>query len=293
VAVLLRSAADWIHDHSHLSHGACMVIVVVTLTAILVGNVYLFGVSFASQIDQLKSSIGQAREQILRYSDQFGWSRGLLDGNTSAVLSQAPGAVSGTIHFIGLFIVMLMVGLYAAANPDLYLKGFVRLFPVHLRRDVAATMTAIATALRWWLAGQMISMAVVGVLTTLGLWSMGVPLPFTLGFLTAVLNFIPNIGAILSAGLAALLGLTVSVHLAGYVLILYVCIQAFEAYLLTPMIQQRAVELPPALTITVQAIMGLLVGGLGLALAAPLTVVGIVLVRRFHLNGDQAGRRAA
>lgn len=293
-AILLRAAADGIHAHTRFSHGACLGIVVITLIAILAGNIWLFGVTFASQVDQLKISLLRAREQIVVYAARYEWSRNLLDShNTEAVFSRAPGAVSGFIRLVGSFILMTMVGLYTAANPDLYRRSFIRLFPVRARAHVNDTLLAIACALRWWLAGQMISMVVVGVLTTAGLWLLGVPLPFTLGFLTAVLNFIPNIGAILSASLAAVLGLTVSAPLAGYVLLLYVVIQSFEAYLLTPLIQQRAVQLPPGLTITVQALMGVLLGGLGLALAAPLTVVGIVLTRKFHLKQDLGRRDAA
>ena len=81
--------------------------------------------------------------------------------------------------------------------------------------------------------------------------------------------------------------------LAAYTLVLYLVIQSFEAYLITPLIQQRVVQLPPGLTLTVQAIMGVLAGGAGLALAAPLTVVGIVLTRKFHFKQDLGKRRAA
>jgi predicted PurR-regulated permease PerM len=294
LAILLRSLADFIHEHSRLSHGVCIFIVVAALTVTIIGNIWLFGVNFAGQVDQLKTSILKARDQVEGYAARYEWSRNLLVGarNGEAVFSRAPGAVSGFIRFVASCILMAMVGLYTAANPELYERAFIRLFPAPARPEVKETLVATASALRWWLAGQMVSMIVVGTLTTGGLWLLGVPLPFTLGFLTALLNFIPNVGAILSAVLAALLALTVSAPLAGYVLLLYVVIQAFEAYLLTPLIQQRAVELPPGLTITVQALMGVLVGGLGLALAAPLTVVGIVLTRKFHLKQD-LGRRSA
>src|SRR5262245_17325504 len=76
-SILLRAAADAIQAHSRLSHGACLVIVVITLAAILVGNIWLFGVNFASQVDQLKISILHARDEIAEYAARYEWTRNL------------------------------------------------------------------------------------------------------------------------------------------------------------------------------------------------------------------------
>ena len=198
------------------------------------------------------------------------------------MVSRATSAVSSTVHFFAALILMVCVAMYTASNPTIYLNGFIKLIPANRRAQVAGALHAVGNALRWWLLGQVISMAVVGSLTTIGLWMLGVPLPVTLGFLTALLNFIPNFGAILSAGLAASLALTKGPDVALYTLVLFVFIQGFEAYVLTPLIQQRAVSLPPALTITVQALLGVAVGAVGIALAAPATVVGLVLVKRLR-----------
>jgi predicted PurR-regulated permease PerM len=127
-------------------------------------------------------------------------------------------------------------------------------------------------------------MAVVGTTTTLGLWLLGVPLALTLGLLAALFGFVPYIGPLVAAIPALLLALMNGPQLALYVLLLYLTIQLIESYILTPIVEQQAVSLPPALTITVMLLLGVLVGGLGLALAAPLTACVLVLIKMLYVE---------
>lgn len=127
-------------------------------------------------------------------------------------------------------------------------------------------------------------MILIGSLTTAGLWLLDVPLALTFGVLSALFTFIPNIGPPLAILPAILLALTLSPTRALYVLLLYLVIQTVESYLLTPLLQQRVVSLPPALTISAQILMAVLLGGLGLALATPLTAVSLVLVKMLYVE---------
>jgi predicted PurR-regulated permease PerM len=145
--------------------------------------------------------------------------------------------------------------------------------------------------LQWWLIAKLIAMVFVGGLTWLGLWLLGIGMPLTLAVLAALLTFIPNLGPIIAAVPAVLIGLLDGPATAVWVVVLYVAIQTIESYILTPLLQQQAVSLPPALTITTQLVMAVFVGGIGLALATPLTVVVLVLVRSLYVQdmlGDEA-----
>ncbi len=124
--------------------------------------------------------------------------------------------------------------------------------------------------LQWWLIGQVFLMLVIGVLIGLGLWLLKVPLALALAILAGLLTFIPYLGPILSAVPAVLFALTESPTLAFYVALLYIGVQTVESYLLEPIVQRKTVYLPPALTIFSQVVLGVLVGGLGVALALPL-----------------------
>ncbi len=191
--------------------------------------------------------------------------------------------------------VVCFVGLYLALDTGLNKRGFVRLFPPGYRARATQILDELGRVLGWWLIGRGISMAATGILTGLGLWLLGIPLALTLALLAAVLTFVPYVGAIVSAIPALLLGLVHSPTMVLYVAILYVVVQLVEGYLLTPLIQQETVALPPALTIASLVLFGALFGPLGLMLGTPLAAVGLVLVRMAYVEdvleqGDVLGQ---
>jgi predicted PurR-regulated permease PerM len=127
-------------------------------------------------------------------------------------------------------------------------------------------------------------MLAIGILTWIGLSILGVPLALTLGILTALLTFIPNIGPVLSVIPAALLAFSQDPIKAIYVVLLYIGVQVIESNLITPWIERQTIKLPPALTISMQLILSIFVGGLGLVLATPLVAAGIVLVQMLYIE---------
>jgi predicted PurR-regulated permease PerM len=152
------------------------------------------------------------------------------------------------------------------------------------RARVEEVLQEVGTTLGHWLVGRLVSMGIIGGITTVGLWLIGVPLAPALGLLAALAEFVPNIGPFLAFVPALLLALTESTTRALAVLLLYLSVQGFESYVLTPLVEKQAVELPPALTITAQVLMAVLAGGLGLALATPLAAAVLVLVQRLYIE---------
>lgn len=134
-------------------------------------------------------------------------------------------------------------------------------------------------------------MLMISVVSYLGLLLLDIPLALMLATLAGILTFIPNIGPVISAIPAILLAFTQSPMTALYVFLLYVVIQTIESYLITPLIQQRAVSLPPVLTLSSQVVLGSTLGLLGLILATPLTAAALVLVKLIYVEnvlGDDA-----
>ena len=144
-------------------------------------------------------------------------------------------------------------------------------------RDSAAT-------LRRWVTGRLLGMVILGGVTALGLWVLGVPLPLALGVLTGILCLIPNFGPLLSLVPPVVLAIGGDADNAGWslalqVVLLFLAIQTLESYVLTPLIEKKAVELPPAALIVAQIFGGALVGLLGVLLAAPVLAVVLRLRR--------------
>ena len=128
-------------------------------------------------------------------------------------------------------------------------------------------------------------MIVAGGFTWLGLWALGVPLAGLLATIIGLLNFIPVLGPVIGGIPAVLLAMTEDPMLGLWVVGLIIAVQTIEGNFLTPMVQSRTADLPPALLLIVQVLTGALFGLLGVALAAPLSALGLVLVRRAYVEG--------
>jgi predicted PurR-regulated permease PerM len=301
LAVFLRSLAEWLSAHTPLSVGWSLTLVILFLLEGAGIGVSLLGPSIMNSFDQLTQIIPQALERIQDFISKHGMIKkqlleDFLQSSKKTLITQdmfarMAGIFSNIIGLIVGIVVILANGLYFSAEPKIYTHSAVRLISPSKRERVRAVLTELGRALRWWLAGRIIAMIVGGVLTWAGLFLLSVPAAAALAFLAMMLGFIPNIGPILAAVPAILAGgMQGGLITALYVALLYIAVQFFEGYLVTPLVQQRTVSIPPALTLTVQLMMGFAFGILGLLLATPLAVVILVLVQMLYLEdilGDQ------
>jgi predicted PurR-regulated permease PerM len=202
--------------------------------------------------------------------------------------SRVAGAAGLTLGIAGDTLLLLLVGVFIAAEPQLYRRGLVRLVPIAHRPAVDRALgdRALGTCgrgLRGWLKGQAISMAFVGIATGVGLWLLGIPLALVLGLLAALLDFVPFFGPIVSGALAVLLALSQGPSAALHVALLAFAIQQVEGNLVVPLVQRHTVQLPPALgVVSVVAVAGLF-GLTGVLMATPLAVVVMLLVKELYV----------
>jgi predicted PurR-regulated permease PerM len=181
-------------------------------------------------------------------------------------------------------LVVLFVGIFFAAAPGTYVSGLLHLFPKARREPTREILEKIGCTLRYWLVGQITAMVIVGLVTWAGLALLGVRLAVGLGVLAGLLEFIPTVGPILSGVPAVLIALLDSPQKALYVALLYMGIQFAENHLLTPLVQRRAVDLPPALTVLALLLLATLFGFLGLLFAVPVTAALFVLVQEAYVK---------
>ncbi len=292
LAILLRTLSGYLHRWTGLSERLSLAAVVLLLVIIVSVAGWLVAPSISLQLDQLSQKLPESLARLKSTATHSGWGRwlfaqefapqSLLPGKD--LVQRTTGIVSRTIGALFSLLVLLFLALYVAAEPRLYTRGFLHLLPKNRREQGRRTLEAVEEALRRWIFATMFSMTVIGVLTWLGLWLLGVPLALTLAVIAGLLNAIPNFGPILSVVPAALLALLQSPASAGYVILLYLGIQHFETYLLTPLVQRKAVSLPPALLILSQVLMGILTGTLGVILAAPLLVTALVTIQTLYVR---------
>lgn len=289
LAIILRAMADWVQEHTRLSHNGAYATVVCGL-AILISLIGWFIVpSVISQTAQILHIIPHSIGQAKKYLDQRAWGRHVVEFVQRAMKSGNFGAkfatiIHGMMDAVGAAVVVAVVGVYGGANPKGYGEGLLHLVPEAHRQQYRELAEEIVYTLKWWILGQLVPMVVLGIASMIGLSLLGVPLAFTLGLFTGFMIFIPYLGALLSEIPAVLVALSVSGTTAIYVIILYLGVHAMEGYILTPLVQKRAVRLLPIVTILAQFLMWILTGLLGVAIATPLTAAIWVVIKKMYLH---------
>jgi predicted PurR-regulated permease PerM len=289
IALLLHDFSSQLSRISPLTQGWALLLTVLTMLAVIASLAWyaaplVFGqaMQFAERTPRALDALDAWLAAWLGFAPAFSF-RDMLPG-PQAVLGTVPTILNTTFGLLGSFVVLLALGIYLAAHPTLYRDGLVRLFATSRRAAVCDTLDELGHVLRRWLRGQMIAMIAVGVMAYAALTILGVPLAFGLAVLTALLEFVPYLGPIVAAVPVVLVALTESWELALYALLAYVAIQMFEGYLLVPLIQERAVFVPPALILFSQVLFGVLFGLVGIVLATPLIAAVVLLVRRRYVE---------
>jgi predicted PurR-regulated permease PerM len=176
-------------------------------------------------------------------------------------------------------VLVLFLAIYLAVDPSIYRRGLLRLMPRRNRPQADKVLGAIAGTLRKWLVTQLIAMVVIGAVTTAVLLTLKVRAAIPLGILAGLLEFVPTLGPILSALPAIAMGFVDSPQKALAVAVAYMGIQFLENHLLIPILMKEGIDLPPALTIVMQALMAIVFGILGLLVAVPLLATIMIAVR--------------
>jgi predicted PurR-regulated permease PerM len=287
VAIVLRVLAAPIGRLLHLSGGWSLALAALLLTSFIGLSFYLFGSEVIGQSKELAQILPDAWNA---FKDRFG-----LAAIGEEVAQQANNPqpallfnVAGWVFSAGAFVVNLLLvvvgGLYIAAAPGTYYKGLLLLIPESHRPLADETLDTSGNALRLWLVGQLAAMVLVGTLTTIGLLLIGIPAPLALGLLAGLAEFVPLVGPIAAALPALLLamggGLETMLWTAG----LYLLVQQIESNVITPLIQHRTVEIPPALSLFAVIAAGIVFGPMGVVLAAPLAVVAYVAVKKLYVR---------
>ncbi len=303
LGILLDGLASLVARLLHLGRGWSLVITIFLIVGILVFVEKLVAPGIAVQVRALSVELPKSMNQIREYLGHYAWGRQILahsgaignwrtlayGGDSSELVSRMTGAVSMTVGVAVRIVLVIVIGVYAAAEPSIYRLGFLRLFT---RRDVAQMeeiLGAVHNRMWWWLLSAGGSMLSLTILAFIGLRILGIPMAFTLALLTGLITFIPNFGAFLSAIPPLLVGLVESPEKAIAVVVMYAIIQFLEGNLITPLIQRKTIRMPPVLGIGAQLTMGLLFGFLGLLLAAPL-MAGLLAILS-SVSGERASER--
>lgn len=289
VAIILRTTADLLERWAKVPERWSLLASGLLLVVAGCGLVFLLGAQAVEQFGQLSQTLPAMLSSL---SERFNALGGGIGQTVQEQLSSGVGTVmskiasAGLLFVTGLTDVVLIVfaGIYFAKDPQSYARGLVKLFPAGARPRIAEVVANIGSALRLWLLGTLATMALISIFTTLGLWAIGAPAPLAIGLLAGAAEFVTFLGPIFSGFVAVLAASSEGTSMAVWVLAVMVAIQQMESNLITPMIQQRAVDLPPVLALFGIVAAGLVFGLVGVILAVPITVVGFVAVKQLYIR---------
>jgi predicted PurR-regulated permease PerM len=208
-------------------------------------------------------------------------SAGTIAASGGAIFSQSLKLILGTASAVGNFFIVLFLGIAFATQPSVYRDGLLFMAPARHRTRAVAIVDRIGDTLERWLIAQIITMVAVFLVTWIGLSIIGIQSSFILGIQAGLLAFIPTVGAILG-GLIVVLASVASGWVAALsAFILFLGVHALESYVLTPIIQRQALDIPPATLFAFQILLGVVFGIWGLALALPLMAIAKVMIDHF------------
>ncbi|CAI3949395.1 Predicted PurR-regulated permease PerM (PerM) [Commensalibacter communis] len=294
-AIILKGLASILRKYTRLPYWVSLTIVIIVIISAFLALMLTSGPQISEQIIKLKHAIttqvGSLRDQlhtnplgsiIMDYLPNSVGGGGHPPSGGASLGSRIAGSMTGFITsvfgVVGTVFVIFIAGLYFAASPTLYGNGLLRLFPSRQRPQIRKLLLIGGHTLWSWTAGQSVVMLVVGSCSFIGLSIIGIPLALALGVVAGLANFIPYIGAIIGAVPAILIGLSQGRQEAILVLVLYCVIQFVEGNVISPLVQNHAVRMPPGITILSQTVFGTILGMPGLILASPLTAAILAIM---------------
>jgi predicted PurR-regulated permease PerM len=302
-----------------LPHALRLTIVCLVLASLLSGVVFLGGTTIAQQATALSDTLKAQLVGVKGFLERNGIdtsyfelggsnpssetspgaapthslpSAGALASSGGAIVSQTFRLLLGTVSAVGNIFIVLFLGLTFAAQPTVYRKGLLFMVPSRHRTDAAVIVDRIGETLERWLMAQLLTMFAVFVVTSIGLTVIGVQGAFILGIQAGLLAFIPTVGALIAGLIVVLASLASGWVAAASALVLFLGVHALESYILTPIIQRQALEIPPATLFAFQILLGTVFGIWGLALALPLIAIVKVIIDHFKGNESSAGLAA-
>jgi predicted PurR-regulated permease PerM len=300
LAVLLRTPADWLSARTGLATRWTLSFVGAVALAAVAAGAFFFGRALVEQsvglADRIPEILESARERL--QANELGAralalaeSSGILSGGEAQFLGKGLGLIGSTFGALANVAIVVFFGAFLAAQPQVYTSGLLHLFPLARRGRVHEVLHETGHVLRRWVVAQSLLAVCVMTLSGIGLLALGAPFALPLAMLAGLMEFVPYIGPFIAAIPAVLIGFSESPQMAAWIALLYLAIQIAESYILAPLVQEKAVFVPPALIVFAQVLFGVVAGGLGVAVATPLTAVAMVAVHRFYVEdvlGDKS-----
>lgn len=289
VAVFIRGIQNFICKKTEWKEWVCLTISFLIIILAFAGLAWLIGAKLQDQINQLTETLPRTIENLRAQLSQNPVGKKIIENATSPNTLKKLQTLAGslfktTFGVFGDIYVIVFVGFFFTISPNQYLNGIVSLIPENGKKKGEDLIDKLGSNLKNWLKGKLFAMFIVFVLTAIALAIMGMPMWLVLAIIAGIFNFIPNFGPLIAMIPAVLVALMSGPGSAAIVAGIYLGIQVIESNFITPTIQQKLINIPPALIIIAQLIVAPLTGGWGLVLATPLMLIIMTLVQELYIK---------
>jgi predicted PurR-regulated permease PerM len=288
IAVYFHGLGDMIQRKTRMARKYAMIISVAG-SLILFGTLLWFmGTKISVQISELSNTLPHTVSTAKAKMAETPLGQKILQNfqgdDSHKLMDTAQTFFSTSFGVLGDMYIILLLGVFFTASPSLYKNGMLLLVPKPKKELGRHILNRISLSLKGWLKGMMVSMLLIFVLITVGLMLFGVPVAMVLGLITGLLELVPNIGSLIAMIPGVLLALTIGTNTAIMVAIFYIVCQTIVANIVTPIIQKRIINMPPAITLVSQLVMGAVSGALGIILAVPLLAIIMILLDELYVK---------
>jgi predicted PurR-regulated permease PerM len=265
-----------------MKRGLATLLVLLVLGGATTGVGFLVAPSITEQVNDLQESAPKAIKSARTWLRQQGDAGEKLQEGAGKVIDKAGEvavpALLGLVSGLTSIVLVIVLGAFVVSDPDLYKKGLRCLVPKASEKLFDEAWKRTGNGLRRWVGGIVVSMAIMGSLTAIGLKIAGIHDWMLLAMLTFFGTFVPYVGAVASAIPGLLVAATQSPKHLLFALLVYTGIHIIEGYLVEPLIMARAVKLKPAVLLVSVGVMSAIFQIPGVVVATPLLVCAQALV---------------
>ena len=235
--------------------------------------------------------ISQLKQAIQSHWQQAG---GVMV-NVVGSVSRSGGAL---LELVANMVLIPVISFYLLRDWDILIKNIHDLLPRTIESVVVKLSSEANEVLGEFVRGQLLVMLALGVVYSLGLWTMGLDYAVLIGMIAGVVSFVPYLGMIIGVTLAVIAGLFQFHDITALwpLIIVFGIGQVLESFVLTPYFVGDRIGLHPVAVIFAIAAFGQLFGFVGILVALPAAAVVMVLLRHAHVeyrNSDLYGEAQA
>ena len=288
VATILEAPVQWLRK-LQLRRGLAAIIVMVGGLVLIGILLYILGNAIYNQVSSISTNLESSPKHVNDWVHNVAAKHpglgerlqefdvnNVVSGLAPSVTALLSNAMNG-VEIITWIVVMFFLVLYMLVDGADHLKTLRTLIPKNSRLEATKLFNDISRAHRGWALASICNVASSSILTGTGLFLLGIPGAYILGFFAGLGELIPNIGPLICSIPTLLFVLVADGDKFLYVAGMFVVVWTIQGYTISPLMMKFSVELPVLVTILAVLVFGTLFGFLGIFVAIPLVADMVVL----------------